>query len=47
MSPEMFSKYEKFKRRLRIYKDPTLKGCPTVDCEGYIKKPDSEHDSIP
>jgi hypothetical protein len=29
----------KFKKRLEIYRDPNLKGCPTVDCEGYLKKP--------
>lgn len=39
MSSDIYSKYLKFTRRLQIYKDPSLKGCPTVDCEGYLKKP--------
>jgi IBR domain, a half RING-finger domain len=38
LSPESYSKYMKFTNRQKIYKDPTLKGCPTVDCEGCLKR---------
>jgi hypothetical protein len=36
ISDEAFRKYEKFKKRLEIYKDPFRKGCPTVNCEGAL-----------
>lgn len=42
MSTETHQKYQKFKRRLEIYKDPNIKGCPGADCEGFLKKP-SDH----
>ena len=42
MSPESFKKYKKFTNRLRIYRDPSLKCCPTVDCEGILQKADNE-----
>ncbi len=39
MTPDTYQKYEKFTRRLQILKDPSLKGCPTVDCEGFLRRP--------
>ena len=38
ISEESYNKYEKFKRRLEIYRDPNQKGCPTVNCEGALKQ---------
>lgn len=38
MSQETYKKYQKFIKRLEIYKNPQLKGCPTIDCEGALQK---------
>jgi len=34
---DVYKKYQKFMKRLEIYKNPQLKGCPTVDCEGSLQ----------
>ena len=39
MTPDIYSKYVKFKGRKEILRNPNLKLCPTPDCEGYLEKP--------
>lgn len=35
----MYEKYIKFTNRHEIHRNPNFKGCPTPDCEGFLKKP--------
>ena len=32
------SKYERFKERAKIIRDPNKKPCPKPDCESYLEK---------
>lgn len=34
---ELFAKYQKFKWRLELMKDSSVKWCKTPDCDGYMK----------
>lgn len=37
VSEELYSKYLKFKWRAELLKDPNVKWCKTLNCEGYMK----------
>lgn len=41
LSEETHKKFLKFTKRLEILRNPILKECPSVDCEGYLRKPSS------
>jgi hypothetical protein len=42
MEAETYEKFVKFISRLEIHRNPNIKGCPTIDCEGILNKPSDE-----
>ena len=34
---EVIDKYERFKAKSELEKDPLIRFCPKVGCEGYVK----------
>lgn len=39
MTAQIYEKYLRFHGKREVNRNPDLKWCPTVDCEGYLKKP--------
>jgi hypothetical protein len=39
MSEETVKKYQRFLKRNEVSRNPSLKFCPSPDCEGVLKKP--------